>query len=760
MTHRLIPRTLAVLAAAVLAACGGGGGSHGGVVPSPGPTTNPGIESINPLGFASSGGGHGGGTCPHGSASTGCTSVYALSSDPAGVVVQRVDPSGQTTSFNTTLTTPASDTLPDSSTNLQYQFASALGSPFTVSVQQIHDGAHQVYYNRNADSTGTVDATQLQAIRRGTLAMSSARASLQGELHRRPQRSAAVQIVSDRVYVRFRASALHQSGRSVADAIHAVGRVGSELPTTNPDPLTVIDVPAGTTAAAFTQTLQARPDVAAVYPVHKRYALSRAASNANDSHFKLPDQWYLFADGFPYAWSYAQGSNATIAVIDTGVDLTNSDIASQVIFSESVFNGAKTATETDQDGHGTNVAGIAGAAANNGVGFAGGGYNTKLIAIGIFDPSSGFAYPSDEAIAIGDAITHGADVINLSLGAEATFNGNSDSASEGYDQGEFEAIQAAIQAGVTVVAAAGNNRDGLDPGGDKIPNDPNGGGYAHNNLDYPAAYPGVISVGASQLNDNNSGDYASATESVTGYSQSGNGLSLVAPGGAAGPDQANGDPDPDLLHWIWGYYSTTATQPCSYGRGTLPKVPTNCTALFNGTSQATPQVSAAAALLYSAAGGHGALTPAQVAQLLESTADDIGDPNQGHGRLNVYRAIAALVRDSGATYSGPQPKPHSPGQTIAFAYANSGSSRPTILDYDFPVGVPVDPTTGTFRIADVRPADAPSGYKVAVWYDANGDGVIDAGDSIGTSPSACTTTARCAIGTIKLQPVTGAYTLP
>lgn len=751
MTHRLIPRTLAVLAAALLAACGGGGGGSGGPVPTPVPTTNPGIEAISPLGFASSGGGHGGGQCPHGSAATGCTSVYALSSDPAGVVVQRVDPSGQTTSFNTTLTTPANDTLPDSSTNLQYQFASALGSPFTVNVQQIHDGPHQVYYNRNADSSGTVDATQLQAIRRGVLATSAARPSLAGEVHRRPFKAATAQILTDRVYVRFRSSALRQSGRTVADAFAALRVAGRELPTTNADPLTVVNVPAGTTAAAFTQTLKARADVAAVYPVHKRYALSRAATSANDPHFKLPDQWYLMADGFPYAWSYTNGSSATVAVIDTGVDLTNSDLSSQVTFSEGVLNGKTSSNEVDKDGHGTNVAGIAAAAANNSLGFAGGGYNAKLIAISIFDPSTGFASPSDEAIAIGDAVSHGADVINLSLGAEASFGGNTDpNSSEGYDQGEYEAIQAAIAAGVTVVAAAGNNRDGFDPNGD---------GYAHNNLDYPAAYPGVISVGASQLNDNNTGNYATATESVTSYSQSGNGLSLVAPGGAAGPDQSNGSPDPDLLHWIWGYYSTTATDPCTYGHGSLPQTPTNCTALFNGTSQATPQVSAAAALLYAAAGGHHSLTPAQVAQLLESTADNINDPNQGHGRLNAYRAVAALVKDSGA-YSGPQPVAHSAGQTIAFAYANSGSNRPTILDYDYPVGVPVDPTTGTFRIADVRPADAPSGYKVGVWYDANGNGVIDAGDSVGTSPSACTVTARCAIGTIRLTTVGGTYALP
>jgi subtilisin family serine protease len=195
-----------------------------------------------------------------------------------------------------------------------------------------------------------------------------------------------------------------------------------------------------------------------------------------------------------------------------------------------------------------------------------------------------------------------------------------------------------------------------------------------------------------------------------------------------------------------------------YEHDTLPHIPTNCTALFNGTSQATPQVSAAAALLYAAAGGHHVLSPQQVKQILESTADNINDPNQGHGRLNIYRAVAALEQDPGATYTGPHAVTRSATQTIAFAYSNSGGNRPTILDYDFPVGVPVA-ADGTFRIADVRPADA-TNFKVAVWYDANADGIIDAGDWIGTSTATCNVTSVCAIGTIKLQQVSGTYVLP
>jgi subtilisin family serine protease len=773
MNLRSVSFCLALAAVVALTGCGGGGHGSSTVPSSVSSTIPPGPAASYPpgvLGFASAGGGHGGGQCPAGSPSWGCPSVYALSSDPTGIQVKRVDPSGQDTAVNVTLTTSANDPLPDSSTNLQYQFASSSSAgTFNVAVQQIHDGPHQVYYNRNEDSIGTVDATQLQAVVRKpqstTLATTTTSSRSVLQLRRLPFKSAAAANMSDRVYVRFRAATLQSQGRSVADAVRALGTSGTELPTSNSDPLTVVSVPRGMTAQAYAQQLQSQPGVAAVFPVRKRYALSRSATIPNDPTFAIPYQWYLYTDGFPYAWSYTNGAAATIAVIDTGVDLTNTDLSSNVVFSEQVLSGVRSTTEIDLDGHGTNVAGIADAAVGNGtafangdINFAGGGYNAKLIAIRIFtdpnDPNGEGASGSDEAIAIGDAVAHGADVINLSLGGEESFNdtGSASSWIGGYDEGEYEAVEAAIQAGTTVVAAAGNNRDGGDTGGD---------GYAHNNLDYPAAYAGVIAVGASQLNDNNNGTYTSSTESVTPYSQSGVGLGLVAPGGNALSDPTTGTPD--ILHWIWNYYSTaagpsTGGQACTYGQGTLPTAPENCTALFNGTSQATPQVSAAAALLIAAAGGHHSLPPARVAQILEDTADNINDPYQGHGRLNVYRAIAALVGDTGAIATGPQPTTHSATQAIAFAYNNSGSNRPAILDYDYPIGVPIA-SNGTFRIADVRPSDA-SSYKLGVWYDANGNGVVDAGDYFGASSATCTTTAPCLIGTIRLQPVSAGFTLP
>ncbi|HEX3463813.1 MAG TPA: S8 family serine peptidase [Candidatus Elarobacter sp.] len=756
MTHRPIVRFSAVVAAALmLAACHPG--RHKGTVLPPGATTPPGTEPINSLGTASAGGGHGGNNCPKSSAQlNGCPSTYALTSDPSGITVQRLDPSGQTTQYNTTVTTPATDPLPDSSTNMQYRFATNnAAGPFTVNVQQIHDGPHQVYYNRNSDSTGHIDGSSLQSIGRGVLSSASgiARSSIR-EMRRTVNARTTSGIVQNKLYVRFSNDHLRANGRTVDAAIRALGTRGVELPTTNSDPLTVVDVPSGTTPQAYAASLLAQPGVAAVFPVHQRYTLSKTQTIPNDPDFIIPNEWYLYATGFPYAWSYTKGAGATIAVIDTGVDLTNTDISTNVVFSETVVQGVRSSTITDKDGHGTNVAGIADALAGNGTAFgsgnhnfAGGGYSAKLIAIDIFS-NSGTALGSDEAIAIGDAIAHNADVVNLSLGAPESFGDNQYNSSDwngGYDEGEFEGIQAALAAGTTVVAAAGNNRDGKDSSGD---------GFQHLNLDYPAGYPGVISVGASDLVDNGSGDYSASTEAVAPYSQAGVGLSVVAPGG-----NATGGSDNDILHWIWNYYSTAATDPCTYGNGTLAHIPTNCTALFNGTSQATPQVSAAAALLYSAAGGHRSLQPAAVKQLIEDTADNINDPYQGHGRLDVYRAVASLLQDTGAIATGPHALPHSATQMIAFAYSNSGSNRPAILDYDYPVGVPVA-SDGSFRIADVRPADA-TNFKVAVWLDINGDGIIDAGDYFGASSASCNVTSGCTIGTIKPALVTGtSFTLP
>jgi len=517
--------------------------------------------------------------------------------------------------------------------------------------------------------------------------------------------------------------------------------LGTEITTVGGAYERFVGVPAVTDAKTFAAQLRAQSDVADVFPVHKRFALGLPPAPVNDPHANIYDQWYLFDDGFPYGWAYADGTKAKIAMIDTGIDLHNTDLMVNYLGGKSYTQCTGSQVNTtpqDTNGHGTNTAGIAAAATNNSVGFAGASDNAKLLVYDIFPDATASsdaqsACVNDEVAALQDAVAAGADVINLSIGAPQDFGiGN------GFDQGEHDAIEAAIAAGVTVVAAAGNDADGGESG------------TPHTVLDYPAAYDGVIAVGATGDRDNGTGNWRTSTEYVTSYSQYGPGLGVVAPGGDPG---AGNDGSP--LHWIWNYSTSTAAfagDKCS-----TPSPATSCTAYFAGTSQATPQVSAAAALLISGAGGHGKLTPAQVMRLIESTADNINDPHQGHGRLNVSKAMASLFNDTGV-YSGPSQQKTSPTQVVAFAYANSGANKPVILDLNYPTGVPLD-ANGRFRIADVA-ANAGT-YRVAVWYDANGNGIIDQGDQFGYSVATCNAAQKCTLGTIVMQTVLGGtFSLP
>jgi uncharacterized protein (DUF2141 family) len=718
MTVRPFRRLLPIVAAVLLAACGRHGAKVTPATPAPTatPALAPGCTALAPQTLAGS-------------------SAYTLTSNPSGLAVQRVDPTKTTCTYFTGTTT-ATDTPQNAPHPWNYVFAPAAASPFTVSVAQEFNGNHTLLYNQAGDSTGSIVASSLQSVRRTTAATRSV-----NELQRGIRRFSGAGVDANMVLVRYRGAAAQMRARSQQIAMTEGTTNGTEITTAGGTYERFVRVPAATDATAFAAKLRTQSDVADVYPVHNRKPLGRPATTVNDQHANNVDQWYLFADGFPNAWSYNLGAGAKIAIIDTGVDLNNTDLSAKIDFSK----GYKTTTAQDTNGHGTNVSGIAGSLTNNTTGFAGAGYNVRLFVYNIFPDTTAssdaqFASVADEVSAINDAVTRGADVLSLSLGAAQ--DTGTDFNSAGFDQGEHDAIEAAITAGVVVVAAAGNDADGGESG------------TPHSVLDYPAAYDNVIAVGATGLHDTaNPGSFTGATEAVTSYSQSGPGLGVVAPGG----DATGSDTSP--LHWIWNYSTSTANFGSGPGNGdkcSTPSPPTSCTALFEGTSQATPQVSAAAALLISAAGGHHALTPARVTQLIEDTADNIGDPRQGHGRLNVYKAIALLFNDTG-TYSGPTPQKTSPAQTVAFAYANSGSNKPVILDVDYPAGVPLD-ASGAFRIGDV-PAAA-GNYRVAVWYDANGDGVVNASDQFGVSAATCNSGSKCTIGSITMSAVTAGFVLP
>jgi len=312
-------------------------------------------------------------------------------------------------------------------------------------------------------------------------------------------------------------------------------------------------------------------------------------------------QWDMYAIQMPAAWAVTTGKATTkIAVIDTGYDLGNPDLAGKVDASVVFDLGTGVAdtklTVQDQDGHGTDVSGIAAADTNNATDVAGVGWSIHLLEARVFPYGSNpGASTRDIAAAINWAVAAGAKVINLSLG--------SGSPDPTYEE---PAVAAAIAKGVIVVAAAGN--DGA------------------NSIDYPARDPGVISVGASAYCDSTK-NMLSGYEYVASYSNYGPALSLVAPGGD--PDTAQTKCTTvscvDFLQWIDNLDSLQGPFKEQVG-------------LFAGTSQASPHVAGAAALM---ASKDPSLTPTQALSFLTSSADKIGDPHEGAGRLNVFNALNA-----------------------------------------------------------------------------------------------------------------------
>ena len=383
----------------------------------------------------------------------------------------------------------------------------------------------------------------------------------------------------------------------------------------------------------------------------------------------VPGQWNMHAIGLEDAFAYSQENNGStvvngkalgsssvrIAVIDIGEDATHPELRSKIVYQKCFITnptGVQSSSNytTDEDGHGTDVSGIAGAQTNNALGFAGSGGLTSIYAYRIGPTPDDNCTNSqttdsrctidtaDIASAIEDAIAQNVDVINLSLGGS-----NSSKVSTGCTNGqdtdtvEGTAIADAIAANIVVVAAAGND--------------------ATEGLEAPACDPDVIAAGATSLADGqpsgtttSSGSASSPSEYVASYSDYGspsasvrnpNAWGIVAPGG----DPAS-DGDADDLHWITDIVTTTPFD--SNFAGTCSDYPSSnndddCQALFAGTSMATPTVAGAAALIIAVNSSY--KSPTKMKQLLCSTADDIGDSREGCGRLNVYRAMATAVGD-------------------------------------------------------------------------------------------------------------------
>src|SRR4051794_3049053 len=145
---------------------------------------------------------------------------------------------------------------------------------------------------------------------------------------------------------------------------------------------------------------------------------SPGAQPVNDPVF--PDQWGLEQIKAPGAWARGdRGSGATIAVIDTGADLSHPDLAGNLVAGTDLTPPADQGCpgEQDENGHGSHVAGIAAAVTNNGVGGAGTAPAAKVMPVRVLNADG----EGDDATVIAGiryAADHGAKVINMSLGGQ------------------------------------------------------------------------------------------------------------------------------------------------------------------------------------------------------------------------------------------------------------------------------------------------------------------------------------------------------
>lgn len=395
---------------------------------------------------------------------------------------------------------------------------------------------------------------------------------------------------------------------------------------------------------------------------------------ANDAYFS--EQWYLWKIGAPEVWEKTIGdSKVIVAVLDTGVDIEHVDLRDNIW-----VNTKESDNGRDSDGngyiddihgwnfiennnnvrppfdaytenginHGTLIAGEIGAKGGNGQGVSGVNWRVSMMPVRVLT-SSGMGDVVNVVKGINYAIRNGAHVINLS------FTGINNSAIL------TDAIRRAHDAGILVVAAAGND-DAL-----------NGGVNLTDRPAYPVCSDGpngenwVVGVAATDEQDRKAP-----------FSAYGDCIDISAPG--------------------MRVFSTKLYEPSN------PRFTQRYGGLFNGTSLASPLVAGSAALLKAYNPG---LTMLQIRDILIQTADSIDaqNPNYhgklGKGRINVLRAMYSAPTPNGdhtgvrPTNSVEQPRlMQAPGSTTGIVtsagtglppevsvYLKDGSRRAQFLAY-------------------------------------------------------------------------------
>ena len=348
--------------------------------------------------------------------------------------------------------------------------------------------------------------------------------------------------------------------------------------------------------------------------------LKQLKANPAVAYIELDPRRYLMAEQVTYGIPMVQAdqlpdsniSNMKVCIVDSGYDLGHQDLPSAGITGNDGYGSVDSGNwYTDGDGHGTHVAGTIAALGGNDVGVVGvsPSGNLGLHIVKVFNDSGNWAYGSDLVMAIQQCRDAGSTVISMSLGGGAS------------STTERNAMDAAYQNGVLVVAAAGNS--------------------GTSSLSYPASYDSVVSVAAVD----SSGNRAS-------FSQYNNQVEVSAPGVAV--------------------RSTT---------------PGNTYASYNGTSMATPHVSAVYALVWSR---HRQCTAQQIRNVVNLTAQDRGtggrDVYYGYGIVKAKLA-SDLIAEQGCDATG-----GGGGNAQEKTYSNLAAARGAWVHHS------VDVPSGTQRL--------------------------------------------------------------
>ncbi len=279
-----------------------------------------------------------------------------------------------------------------------------------------------------------------------------------------------------------------------------------------------------------------------------------------DADIDAPEGWDAAGLG-----AFPATGGTTIGMVDTGIDQTHPELSGKVAACADSLGGTVVQGECVDDSlHGTHVAGTIAAKANNATGVAGVDFNASLVICKALRGGAGVGLTSDVANCINWTHTHGAKVISMSLGGgESTTLKNAVAAA--WENGSAT--------GSVLVAAAGNDGDGT--------------------LNYPAAYAEVISVAATDDNDQRAS-----------FSNANSDVEIAAP-----------------------------------GVDVLSTIPGGQYAELSGTSMATPHVSGVTGVLWQLFPGD---TAAGIRSRLDGAVDDLGpagrDSTFGFGRVTLCKA--------------------------------------------------------------------------------------------------------------------------